>query len=64
MDDCRHHWLIEPAAGPTSEGCCRFCGAVRTFRNSSEFTPADRHHQTLKAKDILGPRLIEAGYKE
>ena len=28
-----HHWQIEPADGPTSEGYCLNCGAVRQFQN-------------------------------
>jgi len=32
--DCIHYWLIEPAAGPTSSGVCRFCGAQREFHNT------------------------------
>lgn len=34
MSACRHHWLIEPANGPTSRGRCRLCGDERDFRNS------------------------------
>jgi hypothetical protein len=28
-----HHWVIEEVQGPTSDGQCRHCGALRTFRN-------------------------------
>jgi hypothetical protein len=28
-----HHWKIEEAEGPTSQGHCLDCGAERTFRN-------------------------------
>ncbi len=28
-----HHWIIEEANGPTSEGRCTNCGAEKTFRN-------------------------------
>ena len=31
---CRHHWIIEAAAGPSSPGVCRLCGEVREFSNS------------------------------
>jgi hypothetical protein len=34
--DCRHHWLIESAAGPTSLGRCKHCGAQRDFFNNPE----------------------------
>jgi hypothetical protein len=32
---CRHHWLIEPPAGPTSKGRCKRCGEERYFINST-----------------------------
>ena len=28
-----HHWMIDEASGPTSQGRCRGCGAEKTFRN-------------------------------
>jgi hypothetical protein len=33
---CCHHWIIEPALGPTSEGTCKLCGAKKTFLNVVE----------------------------
>jgi hypothetical protein len=36
---CRHHWVIEPANGPTSQGECRKCGSQKTFRNILSDTP-------------------------
>lgn len=35
-DKCRHHWLIQPANGPISEGVCQVCGENREFKNSVE----------------------------
>jgi len=32
--DCRHHWVIQSAGGPTSWGTCKLCAARREFRNS------------------------------
>ena len=32
--ECRHHWIIDNAHGPTSWGTCRRCAARREFRNS------------------------------
>lgn len=37
--NCTHHWVIEPANGPLSEGVCQRCGNERGFRNSAEATP-------------------------
>ena len=34
---CKHHWVIEAANGPLSEGVCQRCGEARGFRNSAEF---------------------------
>ena len=41
FSQCRHHWLIEAAGGPTSKGVCRVCGAERQFRNSLDNAPWD-----------------------
>ena len=32
---CKHHWIIEPPAGPTSRGHCKNCGEERFFLNST-----------------------------
>ena len=31
---CRHHWMIEPANGPTSWGECQRCHEGKKFQNS------------------------------
>ena len=33
-EECSHCWLIEMASGPESRGICKYCGAVKYFRNS------------------------------
>lgn len=33
---CSHHWLIQAADGPTSNGVCRICGETREFNNYVE----------------------------
>lgn len=38
MDGCRHLWQIAPPDGPTSEGVCQQCGAMRTFHNAAPMT--------------------------
>ena len=34
VSSCRHHWIIEPANGPTSRGICRNCRQSKWFNNS------------------------------
>ena len=34
--DCRHHWVVEQANGPTSWGKCKLCGSRREFFNDPE----------------------------
>ena len=34
MADCSHHWLIDKANGPISNGLCKLCGEERPFLNS------------------------------
>ena len=33
---CSHHWVIQPATGPLSQGICQSCGEVRDFKNYVE----------------------------
>ncbi len=33
---CRHHWVIQPADGPVSNGSCQVCGETREFKNYVE----------------------------
>ena len=32
--ECRHHWIIEAATGPISQGECQNCHEIREFSNS------------------------------
>ncbi len=34
--ECRHHWVIQPADGPVSNGACQICGESREFKNYVE----------------------------
>ena len=34
---CCHHWVIQPAVGPVSEGECQKCGEVKEFKNSIDY---------------------------
>jgi hypothetical protein len=33
---CVHHWMVEPAGGPTSGARCRLCGEERAFYNNPD----------------------------
>ncbi len=33
---CSHHWVIQPATGPESQGICQLCGEARDFKNYVE----------------------------
>jgi hypothetical protein len=33
---CVHHWIVEPAGGPTSLARCRRCGDERSFFNDPD----------------------------
>ncbi len=34
----QHHWLIDAADGPLSDGRCKRCGATRSFSNRPTIT--------------------------
>ena len=36
---CRHQWMIDAPAGPSSKGVCRVCGEERHFLNYIEGSP-------------------------
>lgn len=36
---CRHYWVIETPNGPVSRGVCRYCEAVRDFKNFIDSLP-------------------------
>jgi hypothetical protein len=46
--DHAHHWRIDEASGPESEGICRVCGAKKRFRNwlsEMDFVTNEEHRQ-------------------
>ena len=49
-DDCRHHWVIQPATGPVSQGSCRTCGAVKEFKNYVESAAWGDNRAAARAK--------------
>ena len=36
VEVCRHHWVIQPADGPVSNGSCQIGGENRQFKNYVE----------------------------
>ncbi len=44
-NNCAHHWVIDRANGPMSEGVCQRCGERREFTNSVEFKPLWTGHR-------------------
>jgi len=56
--ECVHHWVIEPANGPVSEGRCKRCEVTRDFSNS---VWADSQHITL-AKEVSERRKWNKWY--
>ena len=36
IQGCAHHWVIQPAMGPSSQGVCQICGESKDFQNYVE----------------------------
>ena len=34
LSQCRHHWIIDAAQGPISQGVCQNCHEIKDFQNS------------------------------
>ena len=34
VPQCRHHWIIDAAEGPVSQGVCLNCDETKDFQNS------------------------------
>ena len=48
-EQCTHHWVIEVANGPTSNGECKICGETREFFNAFPgFKPAKNQNDVLE----------------
>ncbi len=53
VPQCPHHWVIEPADGPTSEGVCRKCAEVKTFaKNVAQNTWSNQGDPTPSASQV------------
>ena len=55
---CCHHWVIQPAEGPVSDGSCQVCGEVREFKNYVEAATWGDSRTTGKAS--AAPATAEA----
>ena len=52
--EAHHHWVIDPAKGPTSRGRCRNCGERRNFNNAGS---------AKEARSLYNPKGIERAYQ-
>ena len=44
IDQCVHHWMIDPPENEVSKGICRKCGQERNFLNNIDHS-SDWHDQ-------------------
>lgn len=52
--ECKHHWIIEAAEGPTSRGICCLCGEVREFENyQADFRWEGEDTPFVSGNDVL-----------
>lgn len=58
---CRHYWIVESPSGATSRGVCRYCGKVRSFRNTAEDVVWEEERAADRSYWSAGdtPRLVE-----
>jgi hypothetical protein len=49
---CCHHWNIQPAVGPVSEGTCQKCGEVKEFKNSIDYETEWSSRRDLVRSDL------------
>ena len=52
--NCRHHWVIDQAAGPTSQGRCKVCGIEKSFLTVYE----DVQSEIEGRKEMRGLHLV------
>ena len=50
VSTCCHHWVIEPANGPISQGVCQRCNESREFKNSVVDIEREFHYTSPSAK--------------
>lgn len=49
---CCHHWVIQPADGPVSNGSCQVCGETREFKNYVESATWGDSRRTAKGTSV------------
>ena len=59
-DECVHQWMIDPPAGPTSEGHCKLCGETRAFKNSLEISYWDSQRKKANAAKAAASKSAPA----
>lgn len=52
---CCHHWIIQPAVGPVSEGSCQKCGEVKEFKNSIDYETEWTTRRELARSEAASP---------
>ena len=53
-ETCAHHWILQTANGPTSEGTCKRCHLTREFANYLDSNAYKSKHgfQQRKRKEV------------
>jgi len=72
--ECCHHWVIQPADGPISNGSCQVCGEIREFKNyvesatwgdtrapGKDATPSGATPSTSDDGDMGSHNLVDVG---
>ena len=49
---CCHHWVIQTAVGPVSEGSCLKCGEIKEFKNSIDYETEWTNRRELTRADL------------
>lgn len=60
VEECRHHWAIAGAEGPTSRGVCKRCGAEKEFPNTlPDAAPIKRSSRVLGLPEMPDVEIDE-----
>lgn len=58
---CCHHWMIQPASGPVSDGACQVCGETREFKNYVGSPGEWGESRTIGQRSSNGKKSTKAG---